>query len=92
MITFFRVTGKPEKTAGISARNAKTNAEIPYKRFPHVAGIYENLLKQRKAFYMRKEFNFHRIGLEHTNMAALTFHCSRTPTWPLWRHVKTLYW
>ena len=83
MITFFRVTWKPEKTAGISARNAKTNAEIPYKRFPHVAGIYENLLKQRKAFYMRKEFNFHRIGLEHTNMAALTFHCSRTPTWPL---------
>ena len=37
---------------------------------PHMVGIYENLLKQRKAFYMRKELNFHRIGLEHTNMAA----------------------
>ena len=34
--------------------------------FTHVASIYANLWEQKKVFYVRKEFNSHRIcGLEH---------------------------
>ena len=33
--------------------------------FTHVASIYANLLEQKKSFYMRKEFNSHRVVLVH---------------------------
>ena len=72
MITFFCVTGKPEKTAGISARNAKTNSEIPYERSPPRGRHLWKFVETKESVYMRKEFNFHRIGLEHTNMVAFS--------------------
>ena len=33
--------------------------------FTHVATIYANLMNNKKGVYLRKEFNPHRISLEH---------------------------
>ena len=53
-------------------RNAKTNAEIPYERSPPHGRYLCKFVETKESVYIRKEFNFHRIGLGHTNMAAFS--------------------
>ena len=42
----------------------------------------------KKGFYIRKEFNSHRVVLVHQH--GRRFIVFGTPLWPPWRHVKTL--
>ena len=43
--------------------------------FTHVSSIYANLLETEESFYITKEFNSYRIGLEHQHgRRFITFH------------------
>ena len=57
--------------------------------FPHMGSIYANLLELQK-----NAFVWERSQLAEDCFGTLTwppFHCSGTPIWSSWSHVKTLY-
>ena len=61
---------------------------IPTFRYTHSRGRQLcKFLGTKGSFYLRKEFNPHRIFL-YINMAAVLLFC--TPVWPPWRHVTTI--